>query len=479
MNTAGVILDIYDDQSASVLRSTLAGREIPDYIKTASLMDTEEHSRIPDRLFALVAIDGEDKLRKYAMHDHAHLTTSIIYFLERGHLLPKVAQDTAARNLVAACGWYDEVPPEPLLKRAGLVGKAMLLATGAAEAEGTLKQNKSDMDRFRMAQASGLAPAPAQTTKMAELEQLLGTDYLGEVNKQADLTGTEMMTHQEKGRGKRLADRGVSASLSAAAKTAAAFVDPYVQITGLAAPESVVEAEHSRFALGDKYPIDTYGQVKQAQAYFDEHSTKFSMEDRRQYAQAVARRADELGVKVAGRVVDYAGEGYGPHIHAELLKRANSFGDRPERQVYDNLREKQASVAPEAMVTLLAHADTSLGLDAAYDRAVVGFRDPVAAVYGLSKVAKDRITGQDDALLQEYTTAKRSFAWNQGSDYVNEDMLYSIAQNDKDLDEIYGEGFTAEFRKDPVGVFKSLPDPQKHSIARLASDNSGGNYRSS
>lgn len=543
MQTSGVILDIYDDHRGRILREKTAAAPLPEKLKTAALLSPEELSRLPDRLFALVAQDGDQTLRKYAMHDEAHLATSVIYFLECGHLLPKVAQDVAAQNLVAACDWYDIDVPPPLLKMAGVASSALGVGGAAlgvmGMVDGTkagLEKKKSDMDRFRMAQASGMSVPPQHKTASLEepsddLEELLfgeksaaewsdmrkhtrrekrpGGDWEAVTytptkkegtweatrggkttlehdsgwDKKADLTGTEIMTHQEVNRGKRVIHPSSKSSVATAttSKSAGIYpVDPHVDITGLAAPTVIKEAVYQHFALGDRYPIDSYGQVKQAEAYFDEHAHLFALPDRRNFAVSLVKRANDLGINVEGRALDYAGFRYGPHVMAELQKRANNFDDPAASEVFTDLQEKVASgMSPHIAVVAIAQADQALHLEPAYGRPVVGFRDPFAAVYGV-KVAADQVTGLDDAARAEYPTEARSFSWNEGSDYVTEDMLYHIAESHlPSLDDMFGAGFGKDFGKDPVGTFKSLPDPQKHAIARLASDNSGGSFRNS
>ena len=50
-----------------------------------------------------------------------------------------------------------------------------------------------------------------------------------------------------------------------------------------------------------------------------------------------------------------------------------------------------------------------------------------------------------------------------------------------DLDELFTEAFVEEYIKDPVGLFNSLPDPQKRRLARLSDDKSsdGSSYMAS
>jgi len=468
MQNAGVILDVYDDSKGLVLREKLAGQNLPPQLAQAQLLSREKLASLPDRLFALVAYDGAQVMRKYAVHDGGHCATSIVYFLECGHLLPEEAQKVAAVNLVNACAWYDIDPPEPLVKVA-LIGKALnagmlgLQAKGSADqAMGGFGKVKSDMNQYRQIQATAQVPAEGS-----------------HIDKQADLTGTEMMPMSG------VTTKPLRSQKNTAAKPQSGFVGPKVSsqewfgpidITGLSAPVETYEAASEHHCLPGRYPIDSYGQVKQAEAYFEEHYHTLDLPDRRTYAFNLVGRANDLGVKVAGTVLDYAGHRLGRHLPSELLKRASTYREHDAGRIYEELQTKVASMAPDDVVRALHLADSASGAAHAYGKPVVGFRDPFAAVFGV-KVAKEQITGEDDASDHADHEAAAEFVWNRGSDYVTGDQLRFMANRNEELDGVLGEGFSKEYSKDPVGTFKALPDPQKHVLARLASDNSGGSSR--
>ncbi len=119
----GSIVDFYDDPAGSVLREKVAHAQLPDYIKTAEHLSEAVRAQLPDDVFALVALDRGEKLRKYACTDKGNTALSVIYFMENHHKLPEEAQKVAAANLVTACGWHDLEPPLALQKVAGWVDK--------------------------------------------------------------------------------------------------------------------------------------------------------------------------------------------------------------------------------------------------------------------------------------------------------------------------------------------------------------------
>ncbi len=512
MRTAGVILDIYDDPKGLVLRQKLAGEALPEKLASSELLEVDELNRLPDRLFGLVAVNDGHVIRKYAMHDENHLVTSMIYFLECGHLLPQDARVKVAGNLVNACAWYDVDPPEALVKVA-IVGAVLGAGLGAAELAGEAKKGterkRQQMDEFRKHQTQGSKIATGTTLELSLSEEKAlqegkdAPDHVGAAlkkkdnkavadakldeqtnmrleqvephkNKQADLTGTEVMPQGALSKSVRTRP---NKKMTLASKTAAARLAELTvpddwehcgDLSGREPAQEVKEASYSVFALPhrQRYPIETVDQVKTAAAYFDEHKTELSLLDRRVFSQSLHIQSENLGVKVAGSYQEYAGNDYGPFIHSELLARANSFRGTGHENVYEVLQEKQASVPPMVMVELLKEADDVTGASASYGRPGTGFRDPYAAVYGAVKAASDQ------------PTETETYSWNSGSDYVNGFMLEAFADSGVDLDGTFGDGFWESFKKDPVGIFKSMPEPQKVVLSRMASDNAGTSMKS-
>lgn len=518
MRISGVILDIYDDPKGQVLVSLLDGHPLPEKLASSRLLEPDELAALPDRLFGLVADDGARQIRKYAMCDEPHLMTSILYFMDQGGVLPHDTQQKVAANLVNACAWYDMDPPESLVKRAmlgkalGGLGSAAMLGLGAMEVGNQVKEtgakNRQASAQFRRAQVLGSKVAgreielsPEETKGIgdsAELpttggpgralsaaqefslpdatyakltKQLEKSDQLDPDGKVADLNGTEMMPHGALSVPVR---NNPSKKVSLPAKTAAGKIASQLidvghahsgDLAGAEVPAVIKRAEHKHFALPhqSRYPIDTAAHVKTAQAYFDEHASEFELGDRRIYAQSLVTRAEELGVKIAGEALKYAGTEYGPYIDSELVARVRSFEGTGHETVYAMLREKRANVPPPVMVEMLKQADLATGADRVYGRPSVGYRDPYQAVYG--KVAEAVPDKQD------------VFSWSEGNDYVSGMQLNALASSGADLDGIFGKDFSQQFRKDPVGMFQSLPDPQKVILSRMSADNSGTTSR--
>lgn len=446
MKTAGLIFDVYDDSDRQILAALFEYAPPGEKIASSRLLSPEHLGRLPNHVFALVADNGgSGPLRKYAMHDEAHLKLSVAYFLETGHHLPEEAQKVAARNLVRGCQWYDVDPPEALTKIA-LVGAVMHTAGLASDAKDGLSKHKQTMAAYRAAKTVG---APKMASEFDYLDAELG------LNKEADLTGTSIMPTSGPTKAPPTSKSGTPKT--AAAQILEAFGDEWEHAGDLTWFEGHVQekvASHSRFCLphAERYPIDSYEQVKQASAYFEEHWQRFSPAERRVYADNLVARAEEIGVKVAGRAMDYAGRGYGPHVRAELIKRASAYEGTGHEVGYRALLEKLSSVPAHVMAALIQEADVKVGADRVYWRQAGGFRDPYAAVYGVAK------------------TASAEFSWsNESGVSVDGAALARLASSGADkLRSAFGGDFAESFAQDPVGIFESMPEPQKAAIARMA-----------
>lgn len=358
MHLNGTILDVYDDPSATLLRQKLGSSPIPSHLD-CTLLGAEELQALPDRLFALVATNGDTEVRKFAMHDAEHLGLSIIYFLDTHSILPEASQKVAAANLVFSCGEYGITPPDELMKLA--VGPMGVLEAGLGALDvgmrgKELAQKPKGMAAFHAAQAGQTSDMQAQ-------------------QKMADLNGTEMMPMA--GPLSTLPLSKNTAGGSAAVKKAG-----WVHAGDLTAHKQTLQAPGStKFACADRYPIDSYENVKTAGEYFERNWREFSLDDRREFAVNVEARMAELGMGVPPSVMKYAGFEYGPHIDSELIIRTRNYEGFPSSGAYTLLLEKRASAPPHVMLELLHEVDRLAGAEAHYGTQL-GFRDPYQAVYG-------------------------------------------------------------------------------------------------
>jgi hypothetical protein len=148
---SGLVLDFADDHDGEVLRSIYPTRdEVPEQVKTASVLRGAPRDQLPDDLFALVLNDGDVTLRKFACADAGNTILSVDYFLRTGHKLPEEAQKVAASNLCTACGWYGLEAPEELKKVAG-IGAVLGATTALMETGGAVRRAKSNLQNARAA----------------------------------------------------------------------------------------------------------------------------------------------------------------------------------------------------------------------------------------------------------------------------------------------------------------------------------------
>lgn len=275
--------------------------------------------------------------------------------------------------------------------------------------------------------------------------------------KTADLNGTEMMPHGITSQPAGPNTSKTRASIKRASWDRAGVVEAAAPVKEL--------VKHANFALPHikRYPIDSVAQVKTAEAYFQDHFADFPALERRVFANSVWDRAQELNVKVAGRLLDYAGDGYGPHIANELTARIARFAGTGYEAAYEVALEKLAELDPAVMVSVLSSIDAETGAHNAYGRAVTGYRDPYAAVYGSAKTAAEELPEEE------------TYTWVGETDVVTGRDLVSFARlAAPGSNDTFGEGFAKEFCKDPIAMFKSMPDPQKIVLGRMARSGEGG-----
>ena len=341
------ILDLYDDSRSEVLLTLLPSvDDVPDFIKEASTVSADD----PDHCYALVMLDGDGrKMRKYAHMDSGNTALSVMYFLERRHVLPEELRKHAAHNLVAACEEHGILPPGPLVKEACLEGMSPLHDPAIHRAE--------------------FLEEPPETA---------------------------VPTHSVEG-----------------------------------------------------IPLDSYEEVKQASAWFDENCCRLHPSQRRPLALGIEKRASAIGLEISEDLRRYAGDGYARDMGVAMAARELLLEDHPDSGVYTELQKRAAYIDPEVFAESVAEIDTALGLDSHWDRDVP---DPWASTF-------------------DKTAEKSRYVHTDGVDKVTEDDLIRLAQNGlPQLKKYFAEDMVQGFAKSPVTVFKSLPAPVKTTIMRMARD---------
>lgn len=442
MQTSGLVLDVYDDVHGSVIRGLFSSLDaVPELLKTAQAISPADRERLPDDAFALVLLNGEERLRKYACTDAGNTALSVFYFLENSHKLPEAAQKTAAANLVTACGWYDLAVPETLEKAAGIVSAVGNAAVNRAVANPvgtglTAMVAPSLVRGTKESIRSNLARA-AEETQMAKLNEASGTELMPSSNNtRAKLQGT--MTQSIKKTGS---------------------MTPVVDVTGQQRPEklTVKQAKHYALPLEQKYPLDSYEQVKTASAYYEEFGKRFSPEVRREYCVNLVKRAEDLNVSLPYDVTRYgslklaSAEEFEVAVHS----RSSLLEHSPDlQQVLHKIAGHYWELNAPDMCRSLLQFDKLAGLDWHYGHDVP---DPYYSVFGREK------------------TAEEDFHDMQGNEHIRGHELKSFSLSArKQIVDTFGDDFADEFQKDPIAIYKSMPMEQKKMIRRMATENSPG-----
>lgn len=456
MQTSGVVLDVYDDVGGEVLRTMFSSRDqLPGFIKQAHAITPDERSRLPDDAFALVLLNGEEKLRKFACIDEGNTALSVLYFVKHAHKLPPEARQVAAENLKVACGWYGLDVPEELEKEAGLagmalrsaaknpVGTAMTAMTAPSLVRGTKQNIQANLAKVRAGEAVGGTAGGLAAMAGEGMEHLASAFGV----KEAEVTGTSTMP---------LSAAATKPEATKATVRKTAHLRPVVDVTDKEAMSTSTEKKASLYALGDKYPLDSYEQVKRASAYFDEYGKRFAPADRHEFCVNMVKRAQELGIPVSDEARKYGSEKYASAEELEVAidARRALVSDASQLAFLHQIKEAAAVVPPEDYVVLLSEFDKTAGLAHYYDGDVI---DPYASTYGFEKDAEDE---------------KKTFTDVIGNYYVTAADLDRLKSNKPGLKNTFGDDFCEEFCKDPVGIYKSLPVEQKKLLIRMATENS-------
>lgn len=427
MQTSGLVLDVYDDVHGDVIRGLFSSFDaVPELLKTAQAISQADRDRLPDDAFALVLVNGEDRLRKYACTDAGNTALSVFYFLENAHKLPDDAQKVAAANLVTACGWYDLAVPERLEKVALSVNTAVTAMAAPSLIRGTRDNIKQNLAQVR-----------------AE-----------EQGKYGELTGTTTMPLSADPRAK--APTTLTESVK---KTGSRMSSMAVDVTGRDRPqkETVKQAQHYALPLQQRYPLDSYEHVKTAAAYFEEFGKRMEPEVRREYCVNLVKRAEALSIPLPYDVTRYgslklaSAEEFELSIHS----RASLLEGAPElRDVLSKIAGYYGQATAPMMCVALREFDKLAGLDLHYDSDVP---DPYFSVFGKEKTAEEDFHDMD------------------GNEHIHGHELkrFSLA-GFKQMAGTFGEDFAQEFQKDPVAIYKSMPMEQKRMIRRMATDNAPG-----
>jgi hypothetical protein len=444
---SGYVFDHHDDVDGRIVRSAFPSySDIPDFVKTASRLSEAAVEDLPDDQFALVLLDNGFKLKKYATVDAGNTALSILYLLKQAHLLPPGAVKLAAINLIGACQYHNLDVPQELIKAAqtgagmGVSGKGEIPYGPGAKVQ---KKTFSDPPR-ESRENPQLGNADAAWSDVKERVNRTGTPGVNDVQ-------IPPFSPKE-------TQKTASASYETVLKQRVWREAPYFDASDWNPSEHEVTEEPTmpqRTLLDEKYPVDSFSQVKTASIYFNEKWREFHPRQRHEYCVKLASRMLELGLEVPTEMERYASTTYAADVDGYVGIR-RSYVPEEFHSSLDLLIEKRAHVKPETFAETLAEFDRMTGLRLEWD---AGIPDPWMSTFGPSF----------EKLADE------NWRWDKDGTRISKDDLENLARNGHELvAKTLGADFAKEFSKRPKEVFMSLPDPNKLILARMASDRNAG-----
>jgi hypothetical protein len=237
-------------------------------------------------------------------------------------------------------------------------------------------------------------------------------------------------------------------------------INSIVNTTGLNAPRTLATKTAHQYALPnhERYPLDSYTQVKTACAYFEENAQAFDLDMRREFAVNLVKRASDLGIAAPEAALRY-----GSKVAADPTDLAIAFDGRrgviEERfhPALASVKEAASSLPPEATALLLREFDQQVGIAHLYGQEIL---DPYLSAF--AKVAEEGGTlkkSPEGSLLV-------------GNDYLSiGDLKRFVSGNRPALVAMYGDETATKFQKDPVGAFNTFPKVQQRVLIRMVNDN--------
>jgi hypothetical protein len=198
------------------------------------------------------------------------------------------------------------------------------------------------------------------------------------------------------------------------------------------------------------YPIHTWDLVKKAETFFEDERIRMGPEIRRQFAKSLTKKAHDMGYPLNADIVDLGSGQYhsSGHLKQAIEMRKIACAPGYAREFLDELFEKHAAIQPEVYAECLRRFDVDQGLDRGWDHLVP---DPWFSTFGFDKTAE--------------------VIWEEGNERVTKEQMENLAVNHLDVVESeFTDHMAEEFKKDPIGIFNSMPAPQKKLLARMADD---------
>jgi len=209
----------------------------------------------------------------------------------------------------------------------------------------------------------------------------------------------------------------------------------------------------------EKYPLETEEQVKLANDYFGKYLEKFHPVERATIAANIEKRAEQLNMDCgSGWIKNYSRRNnYSPEfdVHMKMRKEACAglkikIGDKniDAQEILEKIASQKSDLSPAKMMYLIADFDKRACVENLYDKR---FRDPIFTVFGSSSMPNFDLekVGACQCPADDLKKAVKS-----------KNVMSKIAST-------FGEGFTNDFKSNPVGIFESMPKPEQELISGL------------
>ena len=197
----------------------------------------------------------------------------------------------------------------------------------------------------------------------------------------------------------------------------------------------------------------SYAHTKQAAAHFNENWKRMDPKERVKLAQAIVPSCKALGIELTKEAYDYA-EGVKDMGRVVMCTRVRKWYTADER--YDQLEKMASSMEAPAIIEKLWELDTDNGITNLWSGKVP---DPFLSV----------LEKQAEAEPERFVA---------GNEYCTGEDLQDLARRRPDLvKEQFSDAFAAQFLKNPITVFKSLPLTTKTLLIRMCRDDSTGSTK--
>ena len=215
------------------------------------------------------------------------------------------------------------------------------------------------------------------------------------------------------------------------------------------------------YALKNQYPIDTEEQLKTAAVYFGKYINRFDPAQRSAIATNMEKRASDLGVNIdSDWIKNYSritkeSSIYSPDFerNVELRKQACLVGKikvsvngtkMSGEKVLEKISEQKNNIKPSDMADLISDFDKLAGLEGLYDNRIY---DPIYTVFGSNY----------DADYDRTKLASGISSTNIRAAACDKEFIDKVAG-------VFGQDFAKDFQHNPVGIFESMPAPEKELI---------------